>query len=83
MTITSASTHAAVNSAVARKFSLSVIPGKYRGFSWLAAIAAINSGSRPHITTSAFSQQRSANAVPHEPAPITASRVTAALRERP
>ena len=39
-------------------------------------------GSRPQSTTSAFAQQRSANAVPHDPAPITASRVTNALRER-
>ena len=64
-----------------RSVASSAMPGRYRGFSWPRVDRRRPApGSRPQSTTSAFALQRWANVVPHDPAPITASRVTNSLR---
>ena len=64
---------AAARSLVGRSRSESVTPGRKTLFSRSCSICALTSGSKTHWSTSCpFRANRSANAVPQLPAPITA-----------
>ena len=61
---------------VACKASGRCTPGRYDGFSCAAAISAASSGRRAHSVVGALPAAIVATVVPHEPAPMTAIRVT-------
>ena len=78
---TSASRTAARRSSVARRPAWSGAPARNRSLRWRSLIDATTSGSRAQRTTSwPLRANRSASAVPHAPAPITAHRVIPSLQ---
>ena len=79
---TSAFRHASRKSAVARRRAIERDAREVSGVLVAASDHVDQFGVAPQSTTSAFALQRWANVVPHDPAPITASRVTNSLRER-
>src|SRR5690606_492988 len=65
---------ASARSVVARSLPGSGMPGRYRGFSWRLSIASTTAASRPHsVVAKPLRAVSVARAVPHEPAPRTAS----------
>ena len=75
MTSTSASLTASSSEPVATSASGRSNPARYSELRWSRVISKASSGRRAHSTVGALRLARAATVVPHDPAPITATRM--------
>ena len=82
MTSTSAAPAASLMSAVARSVSGSANVGRYSGLTCAAFTCSASSGRRHQSSVGALVAARAATVVPHEPAPITDTRIRMDVERR-